>query len=283
MKAYTYAQFLQAYLNDDVCLERLFQARLGEVTTCPACGVIGTKFYRVKARKCYECKHCGYQISPTAGTIFHKSDTPLTKWFFAIFLFSNSKNGVAAMELKRHLGVTYKCALRISRQIRLLMAQGQDKLTGIVEADETYVGGTRRRIEGRGHKAPVMGLVARKGEARAIVTTTASRKSAERFIEANVDVTAELHTDESNIYHHVSRIRTHQSINRAKEEYGRGYVTTNTIEGFWSQLKWSLDGTHHSVSVKHLQDYVDYFACHYNYRTVTVFPLLMEAAAQPVR
>jgi ISXO2 transposase-like protein/transposase-like zinc ribbon protein len=283
MKSYTYDQFKLDYPNDDVALDRLFVARYGNPLTCPACGVIDAKFYRIKKRKCYECGWCGYALYPAAGTIFQDSQTPLTKWYFAIFLFSNSKNGVAAMELQRQLGVTYKCALRISRQIKKLMAQDTTKLTGIVEADETYVGGKRKQDEARSSKAPVLGLVAREGDARATVAPTASRTTAKNFIESNVSFSAQIYTDESNIYTHVSKTRVHQSINHSKQEYARGAVTTNRIEGFWSQLKRSLDGTHHSVSVKHLQGYVDYFAWHYNHRRVIAFHVLAAKAAQPIR
>ena len=244
--SYTKTQFDNDFPNDDVCLDTIFQNRYGSVTACPKCGVLNTKFYKVKARKCYACKDCGHQLHPLAGTIFHKSDTPLTKWFFAIYLFSNSKNGVAAKELERHLGVTYKCAHRIGKRIRMLMAQGGNPLSGIVEADEAYIGGkheSKRRFDS---KEPVIGLVERQGEARAIHVDGAHTATAMSFINKNLSPEAALFTDESKIYRQVSRTRTHQMINHSKLEYARGEVHTNTIEGFWSQLKRSLDGTHHS-------------------------------------
>lgn len=280
---YTRAQFDQTYPNSDVCLDHLFQARYGRLAACPGCGVVKPRYYRIKKRKCYECKDCSYQLSPTADTIFHKSSTSLKDWFYIIYLFSQAKNGVSAMEIQRHLGVTYKCAWRIGKQIRLLMAQDDNRLDGIVEGDETYVGGKRPRDEGRGHKTPVLGLVERGGAVRAQVTTTASTKTAQRFIEATLSPTARLHTDESPIYHHVAQRWPHETINHSRGEYARGLVTTNTIEGFWSQLKRSLHGTYHAVSPKYLQGYVDYFAFHYTYRSVPVYPLLMERAWRPVQ
>lgn len=120
---YTVKQFHKDFPSDDVCIDTIFKERYGDVATCPKCGVVGTKFYRVTGRKCYACMHCGYQLHPLAQTIFHKSSTPLTDWFYAMYLFSVSKNGVAANELKRHLGVTYKTAHRMARQIRSLMSQ----------------------------------------------------------------------------------------------------------------------------------------------------------------
>src|SRR5690606_12645201 len=111
--------------DDDACLQELFEHRYGHLQTCPNCQK-PTKFYRVKARKCYKCAFCAYELHPTADTIFHKSSSSLKNWFFAIYLFANSKNGVSAKELERHLGVTYKTAWRMAKQIRLLF-QNQDQ------------------------------------------------------------------------------------------------------------------------------------------------------------
>lgn len=118
---YTIKEFQEQFPNDDVCLNYIFESKYGKDYPCPICGK--GKFYRIKKRKCYACANCGHQLHPTAGTIFHKSETKLTKWFFAIFLFSQSKNGVSAKEIERHLGVTYKTAWRIAKQIRLLMSE----------------------------------------------------------------------------------------------------------------------------------------------------------------
>src|SRR4030065_790393 len=156
---YTIKQFRVQFPNDDACLEYIFKARFGSIK-CPVCGK--TTFYRVKNRKCFNCS-CGYQIHPVSGTIFHKSDTKLTDWFFAIYLLSNSKNGVSATELQRHLGTTYKTAWRINKQIRSLMKQDGNKLNGTIEADETYIGGKKRGKRGYADKVPVMGMVQRGG------------------------------------------------------------------------------------------------------------------------
>ncbi|HEV2403163.1 MAG TPA: IS1595 family transposase [Candidatus Saccharimonadales bacterium] len=143
MNRYTIEQFNQQYLTEDACLDSIFRNRYGDLEACPNCGVVDAKFYRLKERKAYSCQHCRYQIHPLAGTIFHKSDTPLRSWFFAIYLFGTSKNGVSAKELERHLGVTYKTAWRIAKQIRLLKQQDSNRLSGVIEADETYIGGKR--------------------------------------------------------------------------------------------------------------------------------------------
>jgi len=279
---YTKKQFEAQYPDDDACLEAVFQARFGNVKFCPSCAA-ETKFYRVKKRQCYACQWCGYQLFPLAKTIFRKTTTPLKDWFYAIYLTSVSKNGISAKELERHLGVTYKTAWRMCTQIRLLMQQGTDKLTGIVEADETYVGGKSTRERWHKDKTPVIGVVEKGGQAKASVSTQGMTATiALPFLRASVERGSTIHTDESIIYHRVKREFTHEFINHSKKEYARAGVHTNTIEGFWGQLKRSISGTYHAVSPKYLQSYVNQFVFLYNFRDVAVGPVLLELALKPV-
>lgn len=162
----TIKQFNDTFPNDDVCLQFIFEKRYGSLKACPKCGVAEPSYYRVRGRKCYECQDCGHQIHPLANSIFHKSNTPLKSWFYAIYLFSASKNGVSAKELERHLGVTYKTAWRIAKQIRLLMEQDDEILTGDVETDETYIGGRRKLAQKFDNKSIVHGVVERNGRAK---------------------------------------------------------------------------------------------------------------------
>jgi len=147
---YTIKDFNKQFRTDAACLEYIYQQRYPDGgATCETCGKKG-HFHAVEGRRSYACM-CGTQIYPTVGTIFHKSPTSLKTWFFAMFLMTCSKNGVSAKELERQLGVTYKCAWRIAHQIRQLLKEGGVELSGIVEADETYVGGrgdaSNRKIE----------------------------------------------------------------------------------------------------------------------------------------
>src|SRR3990167_11191455 len=275
---YTYKEFKAEYADDDACLEAVFQNRFGDLKFCPKCAVVGTKFYRVKKRQCYACMHCGYQLHPLAGTIFRKSSTPLTNWFHAIYLFSVAKNGVSAKELERHLGVTYKTAWRMAKQIRLLMAQDAEKLTGVVEADETYVGGYKRGGKGFREKTPVLGAVEKNGQAKAEVTDWASATTARSFLQANIEPDTHLHTDDNRIYWWAKKQFKHGIVNHSEGYYVQEGVSTNTIEGLWSQMKRSIDGTYHVVSPKYLQHYVDEFVFRYNYHDVAVCPVLLERA-----
>lgn len=280
---YTVKQFRAEYPDDDTCLDTIFQNRYGDVDTCPKCGVIGTKFYRVKERKCYACMHCGYQLHPLAQTIFHKSSTPLTDWFYAIYLFSVSKNGVAAKELERHLGVTYKTAHRMARQIRSLMEDESDQIGPDVEIDETYIGGARKASQRFTNKSVVFGMVGRGGEARTYHVKSAGSRVLLPVIIKNVTPYTTIYSDEWRSYKTLPRYGfTHTTVNHSKLEYVRGIAHTNTIEGYWSQLKRSIDGTYHSVSPKYLQSYLNEFSFRYNFRGVAVYPLLLTQASKRV-
>lgn len=275
---YTFKEFKEEYPDDDACLEAVFQNRYGDVLVCPQCGVISPKFYRVKKRPCYACQDCGYHLYPLAGTIFRKTTTPLWSWFYAIYLFSVAKNGVSAKELERHLGVTYKTAWRMAKQIRLLMSQEDDLIGGdgqIVEADETYIGGKRKQSHWPRQKSVILGAVEKYGQAKAIVASGASSSTAIPFIKASLAAGTVLHTDESRIYNRVKRDYEHKTVNHSKKEYARDGVHTNSIEGFWGQMKRSMDGTYHCISPKYLQHYVNEFTFRYNYRAVAICPVLL--------
>lgn len=275
---YTIKNLRSDFPSDKACLDFIFKNRWPRGLTCQNCE--SKDFYHVKGRKSYACK-CGYQVSPTEGTIFHKSSTPLTLWFHAIFLMSQSKNGVAAKELERQLGVTYKCAWRMARQIRLLMTDDDGPLGGneIVELDETYVGGKAKGKRGRGaaKKTPVFGAVERDGKIKTKVVLNVRKLTLMPLIKDMVANNSVIVTDESNSYNDVKKIgHLHESINHSKGQYVDGDVHTNTIEGFWSQFKRSVHGTYHSVSRKHLQLYLDEFSFRYSHRKSDVaLPVLI--------
>lgn len=278
---YSLLQFLADYPDEATCLREVFVDRYSQLDVCPSCKA-ETIFYRVTKRKCFACKYCGYQIYPLAHTIFHKSRTPLRLWFYAIYLFSTSRNGVAASELQRQLGVTYKTAWRMAKQIRYLMAQQSELLSGVVEADEAYIGGRRRSTTRGKDKIPVLGVVERKGRARVVVTDVASAVRVTDFLRNSVEPGSVLNTDESPLYKRSERFYKRESTKHSQYEFVRDQTYTNTIEGFWGQLKRSLSGTHHCVSKKYLQSYVNEFVFRYNYRSSGIYPELMRRAVKPV-
>lgn len=277
--------FNERFPDDDTCLDHMFQQAYGSMPACPKCGVANPNYYRVRNRKCYECKDCGNQIHPLANTIFHKSSTPLRDWFYVIFLFSVAKNGVSAKEVERHLGVTYKTAWRIAKHVRALMLEGNNPLSGVVEADETYIGGKQRGKDITVQdKAVVFGIVERGGKVKAEYVRSAGARVIFPRLQAGIMPGTTVYSDQARVYSTIHRIGYyHDSVNHSLGEYGRGIVHTNTIEGFWSQLKRSIDGTYHCVSRKYLQLYLNEFVYRYNYRQQPVFPVLIASAARRVR
>jgi transposase-like protein len=278
---YTIKQFNQQFPDDKACLEFIFKRHYPNGTTCKQCKKSNC-FYAVKGRRSYACSWCAFQIYPTAGSIFHKSRTSLKSWFFAIFLMSQSKNGVSAKELERAIGVTYKTAFRMMKQIRLLMKQSPEMmLSGTVEADETYMGGVWRMSCRNENKTIVIGAVQRKGNVVAQVIDKRTGSTVVPLVRRCVKIGTNLMTDSDLAFRRAGRHYKHQTVNHRRKEYVRGDVFTNTIEGFWSQLKRSVNGTYHAVSRKHLPGYVDEFAWRYNARnsSVPVFELLMRQMA----
>ena len=251
------------------------RVRHGESLDCPKCEKHGT-FHRVKKRPLYACAWCGHQISPMAGTPFERSHTALQKWFYALYMFTTSRHGVAAKELQRQLGVTYKTAWRMGHEIRKYMADvdGDPPLTDHVEVDEAYIGGKKPKIKGftgRGAKGKtiVMGMLERDGELYTEVVPTAGRKSLIPPITKRLEKGTRISTDEWGPYQILSSLGyDHQTVDHQAKEYARGDVHVNSVEGFWSQLKRSIRGTHVWVSGKHLPKYLGEFEYRYNMRKV---------------
>ena len=162
---YPFQDFKKDFPNDDACLDRILALRYGERPECPSCGKV-SKLHRIVGRRAYACQHCGHHVYPCVGTPFEKSSTPLTLWFHAMYLMTSTRNGVAAKEIERQLGVTYKTAWRIGHELRKLMADGFSKvtkptpLTGHIEVDETYVGGVQKGKQTRAtrNKTIVVGV-----------------------------------------------------------------------------------------------------------------------------
>lgn len=276
----------QEFPDDDTCLETIFDNRYGSMKACPKCGIVRPTYYRVKKRMSFVCKECRYQIYPLVGTIFEKTTTPLTDWFHAIYLFSVSKNGVSAKEIERQVGVSYKTAHRMAKQIRRLMEEG-GKLGDLgtpIEVDEAYIGGRRKQTD-KDRKTPILAALEVGGHVRTAVVARANSQTALPFLDKYVYEGSMLHTDESKIYKHlkVKQYYNHESVRHIGKEFVRDGVTTNHVEGFFGQLKRSLDGTYHAVSPYYLSLYVSEFAFRYNHRNELIFPLLLARAAKPAQ
>lgn len=262
---YGLKQFKKDFPNDQVCLQFAFDTLHSKECGC------GGEYWPVEGRKQFYCSKCRYQIAPLADTIMHKSDTPLTLWFHALWVFSNAKSGISAKELERQLAVTYKTAWRMLHLIRKALKQ-DGKLTGDVEMDTAYFGGrfksgkyNEKQKEAIAAKAVVMGAIERGGKARLLVVPDSTAKTHGDFLAETVSPNAErLMTDKTNRLDNVAKGFNRLSVDHGRGEFVRGDVHANTIDAFWSHIKRSITGTHKVVSKKHLQEYLDAFVFHRN-------------------
>jgi len=261
-KPQTIRAFFKQFPDDEACLNHLFEIRFGQGFECPSCGR-ASKWFRIKAERAYSCQFCGHHLHPTVGTPFEQTRTPLQLWFYAIFLFTTTRNGVAAKELQRQLGVTYKTAWRMAGLIREHMADvdGDEPVGGFmkrVEVDETFIGGKKAGDHGARHKKIVMGVMEHNGDIITEVVPDRKKATLVPIIKENVKPHSEIHTDDFMSYQGIGGTNGywHKTVNHSIEEYVSPTGTTvNSIENFWGQLKRSVNGTHIHVSGKHLWKY----------------------------
>ena len=268
MNKYTIRDFDRDFPDDDACLEWLKNYRWPDGIYCNRCQRI-TKHHRIAKRPAYACDFCGNHVYPMAGTIIEHSSTPLRLWFHAMFLMGSTRCGISAKQLQRELGVTYKTAWRMFKQIRSMLGEDVMSLLREVEVDETYIGGKRHGKRGRGAegKTPVLGMVERKGKVIARVVPDVKAGTLVPIIKEKVLARSVVYTDELPSYNSLPRQGyQHKRIHHASKVYVMGDVHTNTIEGFWSLVKRGIDGVHHAVSAKYLQDYINAYCFRWNHR-----------------
>lgn len=261
---------IEDFGSDDKCRAYLEDLRWPDGVVCPRCE--GTTISRIVKRNQFDCDDCRYQFSVTAGTLFHDSHLPLWKWFLAIYLMCESKKGISAKQLQRSLGTSYKTAWYLAHRIRDAMGDGGEPLLkGIVEIDETWVGGDRRGV-GSGYvdnKTAIVGAVQRNGDVRlCALKGRATKAQLMEFIAERVspDATA-VFTDSNRAYVHLGdKFLRHEMVNHGLNEYVRGDVHTNTIESVWALFKRSIAGSWHHISVKHLPAYLDEMEFRFNGR-----------------
>lgn len=270
MKHMTFKEFFNTFPDDETCLDHLMEVRYGFEHTCRKCER-ESKFSRVSSQRAYACQFCGDHLYPCVGTPFEASRTSLQTWFYAMYLFASTRHGVSAKELQRQLGVTYKTAWRMGHEIRKHMAtiDGEDSLSGIIEVDETYVGGKRKGKRGRGAdgKTVVFGMLERDGKVMTKIVPDAKTRTLQPHIFENIEQGSEIQSDEWWAYkglHNKGYI--HQTVEHGAGEYARDGVHVNGLEGYWSLLKKGIRSTHIHVSPDYLANYAKEFECRYNSR-----------------
>jgi transposase-like protein len=222
-------------------------------------------------QKKFQCKSCRYRFSVTVNTIFHDTHLPLWKWFLAVYLMVEAKKGVSALQLKRTLNVSYQTAWYLCHRIRAAFQEVDAQLLkGIVEADETFVGGEAKGMRRgyTGNKTIVVGVIQRGGNICLQVVRARDRETLHGFLRENVaeDVEA-IYTDEWRAYLGIADGDTkHETVNHSEKEYVRGDVHTNSMENVWSLLARSIIGSYHHVSTKHLDAYLDELEFRFNNR-----------------
>lgn len=274
----TLIEVIRFFSDLDVATRYMAKLRWPDGPVCPACGLVDEKHYYLKTRRKWKCRSCRRQFSVKAGTIFEDSPIGLDKWLAAIWLLGNCKNGISSYELHRSIGVTQKTAWFMLHRIRTAMQTGsfEKKLSGEVEADETFVGGKAKnmhkkkreeKIQGRGAsgKAIVMGLLERHGEVRTRVVPDTKKKTLHVEVRENVEPGSELYTDALKSYEGLDPEYVHQVIDHA-EKYAEGKVHTNGLENFWSLVKRCFHGTYVSAEPFHLFRYLDEEAFRFNNR-----------------
>lgn len=289
---YSLMEFMRDYPDDAACLDFLWRQRFshdGHSAVCEKCREI-RRFHRVKSRPSYSCDHCGHHMHPTANTIFHKSSTSLQLWFYAIYLMTSTRCGISAKQLERELGVTYKTAWRMFNLIRTeLMADDEEPLSGEVEVDEASVDGRPRKHMNRSDaarlrersRATVLAAVERGGRVKATVLPGRRDPALKQQVVEWVKPESIVYTDEWAAYRGLDRsFVAHSRINHSAA-YVDDETHTNTVEGFFGNLKTGIRGNYKKVSHRHLQGYLNEFAWRYNHRNSAraMFDLLLARAA----
>jgi transposase-like protein len=281
-------ELIEDFGSEDRCRAYLEELRWPDGVKCPRCG--GTTISRIHKRNQFDCDSCRYQFSTTAGSIFHDSHLPLWKWFLGTYLMCESRKGISSKQLERTLGVSYKTAWYLSHRIRAAMGEVEETpLIGIVEADETYIGG-KARGKGRAfkeNKTIVIGAVQRGGSVRLKVVPNTRKGNVQKFIASAVHDSAEaIFTDEHRSYLGIGDENTrHETVEHSADEYVRGNVHTQTVESVWSLFKRSIVGSYHQLSVKHLPAYLDEMEWRFNNRNNPYLfrdTLLVLLASEPV-
>lgn len=265
--------FLRKYPNSEACLEEIFTKRFPNGVDCVKCKKV-TKYYKITNRTAYSCEFCRTQVYPLAGTIFEKSTIDLRLWFYAMFLMIKTRSGISAKQLERELGVAYKTAHRMFKQIRTLMDEsGGELLTGDVEVDETFIGGKgeNRRFVWHGNekeKEIIMGMLQRNGKAYLKHIPNVGKWTLLKQIQENVDPKARIITDQWGGYMQLPKFGYRHEYVDHGETYVMGDVHTQNTENVWSILKRGIYGVYRHVSKKYLQSYANEYAWRYNHRSM---------------
>lgn len=266
------AQLFQMFPDEAATRSYLERRRWPNGIRCPVCDSD-----RITTRgdgQYHHCNPCNADFTVRTGTVLERSKIPLRHWLYAMYLLVTARKGVSSMQLSKELGITQKSAWFVLHRLREACGKNLDTLRGIVEVDETYIGGTeanrhesKRKRLGRGAvgKAPVLGMRERGGRTVALPVEDVSTASVHRAIHTHIEAGSTLHTDEHAAYLGLGGLFfRRETVNHSAGEYVRGAVHTNSIESVWAVMKRGLHGVYHHASRKHLGRYASEFAFRLN-------------------
>jgi transposase-like protein len=262
-------EWQKRYGTEQACAKALAKVRWPDGFSCPRCG--GTKAYHVASRKVYQCSQCRHQVSITADTLFHSTNLPLVKWFWAIYLMASDKGGISALRLSKQIGVSWPTARNMLKKIRTAMAHRDSlyRLEQVIEFDDTYVGGKRPGKRGRGAagKKPVLVAVETRGKKVGFMAMeaveTVSKKTVREFLHYRLKPGQTVRTDAFPALNSVNETQLHQKKVTPAEEASNWLPRVHMMIG---NMKKFLNGTFHGVSLIYLQEYLDEFCYRFNRR-----------------
>jgi transposase-like protein len=285
-------KIVEKYNTKKKCIIYLEKQRWGDIPICPYCNSINSSKKTLEFR--YKCNDCGKSYSVMVGTIFESTKLPITKWFVAICLILNAKKGLSSLQLARDLKVNKNTGWYLQKRIRKAMQDNDFMLKGIVEIDETYVGGSlsnkhyftklesgKYHKTGMEHKVPVLGMIEREGKIILKVLEKASAKDIRPYIKSKVAPNSTIVTDGFGGYTGLREyFDKHVILNHSQYERKISQFNTCTLEGFWTLIKRSFIGQYHKISRNYLQDYLNELAFKQNNKNSNMFKLLINNMLQ---
>ncbi len=291
MKQESILSIAQRFATQESCIAHLELIRWPDGLVCTHCG--SRHIHNRKNSNRYLCRSCNSSFSVTVGTIMHASKLPLPKWFAAIFLIVNAKKGISSLQLARDIDVNKNTAWYLQKRIRETMSGSDGLLKGIVEVDESYIGGSMTNMRksykkelgiypgGMEHKKPVLGMMQREGNVKIMVINKADAKTIRPLLSQYIDYDSEVVTDGFAAYRMLHKTHArHIKLNHSKNVMAVGKYNTSRLDSFWTTIKRAIIGQYHRVNPEYLQSYLDEIAFKFNNKGKDLFNLLISKMIQ---